>query len=59
MKTAIKEIKVDLEAELSKEFVENVIEQIRSALAKWMSLSKDFGISNLNRKLIQKAISKL
>ena len=51
--------KLGLEAKLSKEFVENVIEQTRSALAKWMSLSKDFGISKSNIELIQKAISKL
>lgn len=51
--------KLGLEAKLSKEFVENVIEQTRSALAKWISLSKDFGISKSNIELIQKAISKL
>ncbi len=48
-----------IEAKLSKEFVENVIEQTRSALSKWMLLSKDFGISKSNRELIEKAISKL
>lgn len=52
-------IKLGLEAKLSKEFVENVIEQTRSSLAKWMNLSKDFGISNSNRELIQKVISKV
>ncbi|MFM9403284.1 type II toxin-antitoxin system HipA family toxin [Myroides odoratimimus] len=51
--------KLGLEAKLSKEFVENVIEQTRSALDKWMSLSKDFGISKSNIELIQKVISKL
>ena len=52
-------IKLGLEAKLSKEFVENVIEQTRSSLAKWMNLSKDFGISKSNRELIQKVISKV
>lgn len=51
--------KLGLEAKLSKEFVENVIEQTRSALAKWMRLSKEFEISKSNRELIQKAITKL
>lgn len=51
--------KLGLEAKLSKEFVENVIEQTRSALAKWMILSKDYGISKSNSELIQKVISKL
>lgn len=51
--------KLGLEAKLSKEFVENAIEQTRSALAKWMLLSKYFRISNSNRELIQKVISKL
>ncbi|MCA4807009.1 type II toxin-antitoxin system HipA family toxin [Myroides odoratimimus] len=51
--------KLGLEAKLSKEFVESVIEQTRSALDKWMSLSKDFGISKSNIELIQKVISKL
>lgn len=52
-------IKLGLEVKLSKEFVENVIEQTRSSLAKWMNLSKDFGISKSNRELIQKVISKV
>lgn len=51
--------KLGLEAKLSKEFVENVIEQTRSALAKWMRLSEEFEISKSNMKLIQKAITKL
>jgi len=51
--------KLGLDAKLSKEYVEIVIEQSRSAIAKWMNLSKDFGISNSNRELIQKVISKL
>lgn len=51
--------KLGLEAKLSKEFVENVIEQTRSALAKWMRLSEEFEISKSNMKLIHKAITKL
>lgn len=40
------------EAKLSKEFIENVIEQTSSALSKWSRLSKDFGVSKSNRELI-------
>lgn len=52
-------VKLGLEAKLSKEFVENVIEQTRSAIAKWMRLSKEFEISKSNMQLIQKALTKL
>ena len=48
--------KLGKEAKLSKEFIENVIEQTISALSKWSSLSKDFGVSKSNRELITKLI---
>ncbi len=51
--------KLGLEAKLSKEFIENVIEQTRSALSKWSALSKEFGVSQSNREIIQKSIHKL
>ncbi|MFD0700131.1 type II toxin-antitoxin system HipA family toxin [Myroides pelagicus] len=51
--------KLGLEAKLSKDFIESVIEQTHSALARWTSLSENFGVSKSNRELIQKAISKL
>jgi serine/threonine-protein kinase HipA len=46
------------EAQLSKEFIENVIEQTLSALGKWQSLSKKYGVSDVNMQLISKTISK-
>ena len=51
-------IKLGLEAKLSKEFINDVFEQTHSALANWESLSKDFGVSDSNRELIQKSIAK-
>jgi len=47
------------EAKLLKEFIENVIEQTNSALSKWPSLSKDFGVSKSNRELISRLIKTL
>ncbi|WP_241282840.1 type II toxin-antitoxin system HipA family toxin [Chryseobacterium timonianum] len=52
-------IKLGNEAKLSKEFIENVIEQTSSALSKWPSLSKDFGVSKSNRELISRLIKTL
>ncbi|WP_297985437.1 type II toxin-antitoxin system HipA family toxin [uncultured Chryseobacterium sp.] len=51
-------IKLGLEAKLSKEFIDDVFEQTYSALANWESLSKNFGVSDSNRELIQKSIAK-
>ncbi|MDY3345665.1 type II toxin-antitoxin system HipA family toxin [Riemerella anatipestifer] len=51
-------IKLGLEAKLSKEFIDTVFEQVHSSLNDWANLSKNFGVSNSNRELIQKAISK-
>ncbi|WP_300670669.1 type II toxin-antitoxin system HipA family toxin [Soonwooa sp.] len=48
--------KLGLEAKLSKEFIENVMEQTVSALSKWSELSKEFGVSQSNRALIQKSL---
>ena len=50
--------KLGEEAQLSKEFIENVIEQTLSALGKWQSLSKKYGVSDVNMQLISKTISK-
>ncbi|MCW3170308.1 type II toxin-antitoxin system HipA family toxin [Chryseobacterium sp. 09-1422] len=47
------------EAKLSKEFVDNVIEQTSSALNKWSNLSKDFGVGKSNRELISRLIKTL
>ncbi|WP_312769244.1 type II toxin-antitoxin system HipA family toxin [Epilithonimonas sp.] len=49
-------VKLGNEAKLSKEFIENVIEQTTSALSKWSRLSKDFGVSKSNRELIGRLI---
>jgi len=51
--------KLGREAKLSKEFIENVIEQTNSGLSKWSSLSKDFGVSKSNRQLISRLIKTL
>lgn len=51
--------KLGREAKLSKEVIENVIENISSALSKWLSLSKDFGVSKSNRELISRSIKTL
>ncbi len=48
--------KLGREAKLSKEFIENVIEQTTSALRKWSNLSEDFGVSKSNRELISRLI---
>jgi serine/threonine-protein kinase HipA len=54
---AIKHLtKLGREAKLSKQFIENVIEQTSSALSKWSGLSKDFGVSKSNRELIGRLI---
>lgn len=51
-------VKLGLEAKLSKEFIENVIEQTHTALGSWGSMSKDFEISKSSIDLIQKSIDK-
>ncbi|MDF2931553.1 MAG: type toxin-antitoxin system HipA family toxin [Chryseobacterium sp.] len=48
--------KLGSEAKLSKEFIENVIEQTTSTISKWSNLSKDFGVSKSNRELISRLI---
>lgn len=48
--------KLGSEAKLSKEFIDNVIEQTTSALSKWSNLSRNFGVSKSNRELISRLI---
>ncbi len=48
-------IKLGLDANLSKVSIDKIIEQTRSALAKWEELAKLHGVSEVNIKLIQKA----
>jgi serine/threonine-protein kinase HipA len=49
--------KLGSEAQLSKDFIENVIEQTRSALNKWEILAKNYGVSDSNIQLINRKIS--
>ena len=49
--------KLGSEAQLSKEFIENVIEQTRSALNKWEILAKNYGVNDSNIQLINRKIS--
>ena len=51
-------LKLGREAQLSKNFIESVIDQTLSALGKWQSLSKKYGVSDVNMQLISKTISK-
>lgn len=48
--------KLGREAKISKEFIENVIEQTSSSISKWSNLSKDFGVGKSNRELIGRFI---
>jgi serine/threonine-protein kinase HipA len=49
-------VKLGNEAKLSIEFIEDVIEQTRSAISKWLRLSKDCGVNKSNRELIGRLI---
>ena len=48
--------KLGMEAKLSKEFIDNVMEQTRSALSTWSELSKEFGVSQSICEIIQKSL---
>ena len=50
--------KLGTEAQLSKEFIESVIDQTRSALGKWVDLAKYYGVSDTNIHFINRSISK-
>lgn len=51
--------KMGTEAQLSKEFIESVIDQTRSALGKWIDLAKYYGVNDSNINIINRGISKL
>jgi serine/threonine-protein kinase HipA len=51
--------KLGTEAQLSKEFIESVIDQTRSALGKWIDLAKYYGVNDSNINIINRGISKL
>ena len=51
-------LKLGKEAQLSKNFIESVIDQTRSALGKWTDLAKYYGVSDSNINFINRSISK-
>lgn len=51
-------LKLGTEAQLSKEFIESVIDQTRSALGKWIDLAKYYGVNDSNIHFINRSISK-
>lgn len=52
-------VKLGLEAKISKELIDQIIEQTAESLSKWIRLSKDYGVSKSNIELINRAIIKL
>lgn len=51
-------IKLGLEAKLSKELINNIIEQTKYALSKWLTLSKEYGVNKTNVEYINRQITK-
>ena len=51
-------LKLGSEAQLSKGFIDNVIDKTRSALNKWEILSKNYGVNDSNIQLINRNMSK-
>ena len=51
-------LKLGKEAQLSKNFIESVIDQTRSAIGKWTDLAKYYGVSDSNINFINRSISK-
>ena len=51
-------LKLGREAQLSKNFIESVIDQTRSAIDKWTDLAKYYGVSDSNINFINRSISK-
>ena len=49
-------IKLGLEAKISKELIDQIIEQTSEALCKWIRLSNDYGVSKSNVELINRAL---
>ena len=50
--------KLGLEAKLSKEFIEEVIQQTNLALGNWKNLAKEYDVNKENIQMIEKRISK-
>ncbi len=51
--------KLGLDAKISKELIDQIIEQTRNALSKWTFLANEYGISKSNIELINRVITKL
>ena len=52
-------VKLGLEAKISKELIDQIIDQTRNSLSKWNYLANEYGISKSNIKLINSDITKL
>lgn len=52
-------VKLGLDAKISKELIDQIIEQTRNALSKWTFLANEYGISKSNIELINRVITKL
>ena len=52
-------VKLGLEAKISKELIDQIIEKTAESLSKWIRLSKDYGVSKSNIELINRALIKL
>ena len=52
-------VKLGLEAKISKEMIDQIIEKTAESLSKWIRLSKDYGVSKSNIELINRALIKL
>lgn len=51
--------KLGLDAKISKELIDQIIEQTRNAVSKWTFLANEYGISKSNIELINRVITKL
>ena len=52
-------VKLGLEAKISKELIDQIIDQTRNSLSNWNHLANQYGISKSNIKLINSVITKL
>lgn len=52
-------VKLGLEAKISKELIDQIIEKTRNSLSKWNYLANEYGISKSNIELINSVINKL
>lgn len=52
-------IRLGSEAKLTKSFIEETIEQTKSALGQWKSLAKEYGVNKTNIKIIGRRIASL